>query len=82
MLFFISLLSVLPGGLSREFMRLALKEITLQSIFHGEAHLKFISLDYNGTIYFLTVTEIKLINKCIQFVIDGTVVTLKHTNKF
>jgi hypothetical protein len=81
MFFFIFLLTVLPGGLSREFMRLALKEITLQSIFHGEAHLKFISLDYNGTIYFLTVTQIIVINKCFHFVKHGTVVIVKHTNK-
>lgn len=40
------------GGLSREFMRLTLKEMQSCIIFHGAVNSKFIKLDYSGIFHY------------------------------
>ena len=36
------------GGLTREFLRLALQALHSSSLFHGEENEKFVRLDYSG----------------------------------
>jgi hypothetical protein len=38
------------GGLTREFLRLAMQAIKSSALFHGEDNGKFVRLDYSGII--------------------------------